>query len=53
MTAEIRAEVTADIQAKFDEMTAKFMAEMFARNMNSSDFTPPSSTGQLVSQLLG
>ena len=49
-----RAEMEAQMQARFDEMCANFMAEMLARNMNPSDLaTPPSSTGQVVSQLLG
>ena len=52
--AQFRVEMEAQMQARFDEMCANFMAEMLARNMNPSNLaTPPSSTGQVVSQLLG
>lgn len=44
---QFQARVVAQMQAKFNEMTAKFMADMFARNMNPSDLTLPSSTGQV------
>ena len=46
--ARFRAEVAAQMQAQFDEMTAKFMAEMFARNMNPFDLTTPPSSTELV-----
>ena len=52
--ARFRAEMEAQMQAQVDEMCTNFMAEMLARNMNPYDLaTPPLSTGQVVSQLLG